>query len=53
MTDTARRQAKVLHDPAEVWMVRFPVEVQYVVSIKVIMFKFSPFAPGDRQSRHQ
>ena len=53
MTDTARRHAKPLRESAELWTARFSVEVESVVSIKVILIEFSPFAPGDRQSRHQ
>jgi hypothetical protein len=53
MTGTGRRQPNALADLAAVGIVRLSVEVESVVSIKVILFEFSPFAPGDKQSRHQ
>ena len=54
MTDTVRRHAKPLRESAELWTARFSVEVGVqLCAIKVILIEFSPFAPGDRQSRHQ
>jgi hypothetical protein len=53
MTGTRRRQPTAWADLVEFGTVRFSLEVESVVSIKVIMFELSPFAPGDRQSRHQ